>query len=192
MRPAADRRRPDRRLPRCRRLAAVRQPAADRPIDAAPSLAGCGVGDGPIPTLAEPARAGRRPGAAAARGQGRRRYLALGAGARSGRFDGYDGPFGVMSFDPRLPRLLKTNLPSVRRGLVVRGQPAAAGSAGWRCGWPHPHFLAVGSRRARQALGRAARARRMPVYSWTVRTAEQRAQAAVHADALIWEADGRP
>jgi hypothetical protein len=32
----------------------------------------------------------------------------------------------------------------------------------------------------------------MPVYSWTIATAEQRAQAEVHADALIWEADGRP
>src|SRR5690349_17458563 len=28
---------------------------------------------------------------------------------------GYDGAFGVMSFDPRVSRLLKTNLPSVRR-----------------------------------------------------------------------------
>src|SRR5215210_3021920 len=33
---------------------------------------------------------------------------------------GYDGAYGVMSFDPRLPRLLKTNWPAVRRGLVVR------------------------------------------------------------------------
>ena len=31
----------------------------------------------------------------------------------------YDGALGVMSFDPRIPRLLKTNLPQVRRGLVV-------------------------------------------------------------------------
>jgi len=34
---------------------------------------------------------------------------------------GYDGRFGVMSFDARIPRLLKTNLPSVRRGLVSFG-----------------------------------------------------------------------
>ena len=25
-----------------------------------------------------------------------------------------------MSFDPRIPRLLKTNMPDVRRGLVIR------------------------------------------------------------------------
>jgi len=32
----------------------------------------------------------------------------------------------------------------------------------------------------------------MPVYSWTIRTAEERRQAEVQADALIWEGDGRP
>ena len=103
---------------------------------------------------------------------------------------GYRGRFGVMSFDPRIPRLVKTNLPNVRRGLVVRAELPA-----WRrqlALWlADPHFLAVG----RAALGSpwVARARqRMPVYSWTVRTAEQRRQAQVQADALIWESDGRP
>ena len=54
-----------------------------------------------------------------------------------------------------------------------------------------PHFLAVD----RAALGKpwVARARRrMPVYSWTIRTAAERAAAERSADALIWEADGRP
>ena len=32
----------------------------------------------------------------------------------------------------------------------------------------------------------------MPVYSWTVRSAGQRETGQVHADALIWEGDGRP
>src|SRR5690242_12302903 len=31
----------------------------------------------------------------------------------------YRGPFAVMTFDPRLPRLLKTNMPKVRRGLLI-------------------------------------------------------------------------
>jgi glycerophosphoryl diester phosphodiesterase len=102
----------------------------------------------------------------------------------------YDGPFGVMSFDARIPRLLKTNMPWVRRGLVVRDSLPAwkRGLALWLA---DPDFVAVD----RKALGKSwiARAReRMPVYSWTIATAEQRAQAAVHADALIWEADGRP
>jgi glycerophosphoryl diester phosphodiesterase len=103
---------------------------------------------------------------------------------------GYRGRFGVMSFDPRISRLMKTNMPAVRRGLVIRADLPAARRrvALWLA---DPQFVAVD----RTALGRpwVARLRsRMPVYSWTIRTAEQRAQAAVHADALIWEGDGRP
>ena len=103
---------------------------------------------------------------------------------------GYEGPLGVMSFDPRIPRLLKTNMPEVRRGLVVRADlPMFRRSmAMWLA---DPHFMAV----ERTALGRpwVIRARkRMPVYFWTIRTAEERVQAGVQADALIWESDGRP
>jgi glycerophosphoryl diester phosphodiesterase len=104
--------------------------------------------------------------------------------------DGYGGRCAVMSFDPRLPRLLKTNLPGTRRGLVIRDSLAT-----WRrvaAMWlADPQFVAVD----RRALGKAWVDRlrsRMPVYSWTIRTASERAQAEVQADALIWEADGRP
>ena len=54
-----------------------------------------------------------------------------------------------------------------------------------------PHFISV----ERIALGKSWVARqreRKPVYSWTIGEPQQRAQAEVHADALIWEADGRP
>jgi glycerophosphoryl diester phosphodiesterase len=102
----------------------------------------------------------------------------------------YKGPFGIMSFDPRLVRLVRTNLPHVRRGLVIRDSLPALRRrlALWLS---DPQFLAVDV----VALGKAwvARARRkLPVYSWTVRDREQRRQASVHADAAIWEADGRP
>ena len=95
-----------------------------------------------------------------------------------------------MSFDPRLPRLLKTNLPDVRRGLVVRDRlsPAGRSIAVWLA---QPQFIAV----ERAALGKiwvADVRRRMPVYAWTIRSAVQRAQASVQADSLIWEGDGRP
>jgi len=102
----------------------------------------------------------------------------------------YRGRFGVMSFDPRVSRLLKTNLPAVRRGLVIRDSLPAAKRrvAMWLAS---PQFLAVD--RAALSKGWVAGARRkMPVYSWTIASAEQRAQAEVHADALIWEGDGRP
>ncbi|HEX6742225.1 MAG TPA: glycerophosphodiester phosphodiesterase family protein [Sphingomicrobium sp.] len=102
----------------------------------------------------------------------------------------YGGAFGVMSFDPRIARLVKTSMPDVRRGLVIRDQLPS-----WRrriALWlADADFAAV----ERAALGKAwvgRLRRRMPVYSWTIRTAGQRAQAAVQADALIWEGDGRP
>jgi glycerophosphoryl diester phosphodiesterase len=102
----------------------------------------------------------------------------------------YSGPFGIMSFDPRLVRLMKTNLPGVRRGLVIRDSlPSLRRRSGlWLA---DPQFVAVDV----AALGKAWVTRwrqRLPVYSWTVRTPEQRRQASVHADAAIWEADGRP
>jgi glycerophosphoryl diester phosphodiesterase len=102
----------------------------------------------------------------------------------------YDGPLGVMSFDPRISRLMKTNMPAVRRGLVIRDSlpPTRRRLAMWLA---DPQFIAAD----RAALGKSwveRVRRRMPVYSWTIRTADQRAQAQVQADALIWEADGRP
>lgn len=103
---------------------------------------------------------------------------------------GYEGPYGVMSFDARIPRLLNTNLPTIRRGLVIRGDLAA-----WRrrvAIWlANPNFVAVD----RNALGQpwVSRLReRVPLYSWTIREAAQRQTGEVHADALIWEGDGRP
>jgi glycerophosphoryl diester phosphodiesterase len=102
----------------------------------------------------------------------------------------YAGRFGVMSFDPGIARLIQTNMPEVRRGLIIR-----AGLAPFRR-WmsmrlADPDFLAVD----RAALGEpwiACARRRLPIYCWTVRTAADRAQAEVQADALIWEDDGRP
>lgn len=112
------------------------------------------------------------------------------APALKSALQGYHGAFGVMSFDPRVSRLMKTNMPEIRRGLVIRDSLPAMRRrmAMWLA---DPLFVAVD----RAALGKRwveRVRRRMPVYSWTIRTAEQRAQGAVHADALIWEADGRP
>ena len=103
---------------------------------------------------------------------------------------GYSGPFGVMSFDPRIARLMKTNMPEVRGGLIVRaGLASVRRWAAMRLA--DPDFLAVD--RATLGAPWIARARRrMPVYCWTVRSADQRRQAEVQADALIWEGDGRP
>jgi glycerophosphoryl diester phosphodiesterase len=103
---------------------------------------------------------------------------------------GYRGRFGVMSFDPRLLRLVKAKLPGVRRGLLLQERRSFVERRMY-IRIAQPQFLAV----ELAAIERSwvARARRLlPVYAWTIRTAEQRAQAVVHADALIWEGDGRP
>jgi glycerophosphoryl diester phosphodiesterase len=147
------------------------------------------VGEGPIPTLASLLAlvGGRVPLLLEVKVDGDlwRWIPALRRGLES-----YDGPLGVMSFDARLPRLVNTKLPGLRRGLVVRDSlPPARRWLAMKL--VSPQFLAVDV----AALGKpwVARARaRMPVYSWTIATRAQRAQASVHADALIWEADGRP
>jgi glycerophosphoryl diester phosphodiesterase len=100
----------------------------------------------------------------------------------------YSGPVGVMSFDPKVSWWFARHVPYQRRGLVVSGR--ASQFDRWTAiGYGRPHFLAVD----RTLLGSkwAAKMRtKRPLYSWTIATAEQRAQAQVHADALIWEADG--
>ena len=102
----------------------------------------------------------------------------------------YRGAFGVMSFDPRISRLMKKYMPQARRGLVIRDSLTPLRRR-WALWLADPQFAAVD----RAALGKrwVTKVRDdMPVYSWTICTAEQRAQASVHADALIWESDGRP
>ncbi len=147
------------------------------------------LGDGPIPTLASLLAlvAGRVPLLLEVKVDG---DLWRWVPALRGALADYGGRYGVMSFDSRLPRLLKTNLPSVRRGLVVRDRtPQLRRWLAMRLA--SPDFIAV----EWTALGRrwVARARRrLPVYGWTIRTPAEREQARVHSDALIWEADGRP
>ena len=102
----------------------------------------------------------------------------------------YQGPFAIMSFDPRIPRIMKTRMPGVRRGYLI---PRALHPIRRRIyrQLADPDFVAIQNTLLAQPWVAAVR-RRMPVYAWTVRTAAERRQAEVHADALIWEADGRP
>ena len=103
---------------------------------------------------------------------------------------GYCGPYGVMSFDPRLLRWLKTNAPHMRRGLVIRDSLSTPRRWG-AMKLADPAFLAVDVAAIERPWVAAARAA-MPVYTWTVRTRDDRRRALPCADALIWEADGRP
>jgi glycerophosphoryl diester phosphodiesterase len=152
-------------------------------------LGGLRIGEHPIPTLEALLAmvAGRVPLLLEVKVD---RDIWRWARALTQALQGYDGPLGVMSFDPRLPRLIKMHLPNVRRGLVVRdGLRAARRRFALWLG--DPQFVAV----QRTALGKSwveRVRRRLQVYSWTIRSPQERAQAEVHADALIWEADGRP
>jgi glycerophosphoryl diester phosphodiesterase len=102
----------------------------------------------------------------------------------------YWGPFGVMSFDPRLLRWLKTNAPHIRRGLVLRERLSPARRWGSMM-LADPQFIAVDRAALSQKWIARAR-RRVPVYAWTIRTGAERRAAAPLTNALIWEADGRP
>ena len=111
------------------------------------------VGDGPIPTLESLLSLvdGQVPLLLEVKVD--ERHLALDARAEAGAWR-VSGPFGVMSFDPRVPRLLKTNVPRVRRGLVIkdslspvrREHGAVAGRSPFHC---------RGSDCARKIMGRS-------------------------------------
>ena len=102
----------------------------------------------------------------------------------------YRGRHGVMSFDPRIGRLLKTRFPRVRRGLVIRDNWSPPRRL-MALALADPDFLAV-DRSAIDKSWVAGQRKGRPIYCWTIRGPQQRLQAQVHADALIWEGDGRP
>ena len=102
----------------------------------------------------------------------------------------YAGPFGVMSFEASVGRWFALHAPHFRRGLVISERASAYDR--WRSiRAAAPQFLAVD--RATLGRGWVSRERgRRRIYSWTIRTPAERETAEIHADALIWEADGRP
>jgi glycerophosphoryl diester phosphodiesterase len=112
------------------------------------------------------------------------------ARAVSAELAGYAGLVGVMSFEPKASRWFARHQPQLRRGLVISERASAFDR--WRSvKMSAPHFLAVD----RAALTRpwvAGARRKHWLYSWTIRSAAERATAEVHVEALIWEGDGRP
>jgi glycerophosphoryl diester phosphodiesterase len=102
----------------------------------------------------------------------------------------YKGPVGVMSFEPAVGGWFARHSPRFRRGLVISEQASAFDR--WRSiRAAAPHFLAVHRATLGRSWTRQQREKRN-LYSWTIRNPAERETAEIHADALIWEADGRP
>lgn len=106
----------------------------------------------------------------------------------------YDGVYGVMSFDPRVPNWFFHHSPDTTRGLVVteedrkgRWDDLRRRLALWHA---HADFLAYDVRDLPSRFAAAQRARGLPLATWTVRSPEHRALAARHADAPIAEGHG--
>ncbi|MHA6769588.1 glycerophosphodiester phosphodiesterase family protein [Sphingobium ummariense] len=99
--------------------------------------------------------------------------------------------FAVMSFNPFALRWFARRGSAFPRGLVVTGQ----GKGRWRgrieralaMTLARPDFIACDIRDLPSRFAARARARGLPVLTWTVRTDTQRAVAAIHADQIIFE-----
>jgi glycerophosphoryl diester phosphodiesterase len=109
---------------------------------------------------------------------------------------GYNGAVAAMSFDPGLMAALRRLAPKLALGLVGMrrdaGAPAAAQVSAWRYARQalavRPQFLAYRVQDLTTAPPLFARhVLRWPVLTWTVRTPQDRLQAAQHADQIIFE-----
>lgn len=125
------------------------------------------------------------------------RFLAAIAGAAAA----YNGPVGLMSFDPAVMAAVRALAPNVPRG-IVSGQFLA--DCWWRdqlgperayslthlleSGPAAPDFYAYDVKALPTPVTRFAReVEGLPLFTWTVRTEEERATAARWADAPIFE-----
>lgn len=110
------------------------------------------------------------------------------------------GPVAAKSFDPRVVAGLKVFAPKLARGII--GEDFADADPHWArltakgrfaarnlLHWPvtRPDFLSWSVRDLSRRSVRFARAAGRPVMTWTVRTPEDQARAAVYADQMVFE-----
>ncbi|MFO1261676.1 MAG: glycerophosphodiester phosphodiesterase family protein [Sphingomonadaceae bacterium] len=108
----------------------------------------------------------------------------------------YCGPVAIMSFDPRVSRWFATHAANVVRGLVITEE----NEKGWwgKCKralalrHADPDFLAYDIRDLPSQFAARARAKGLPVLSWTVRRPEHWQSMRQYADAAIFEGAAQP
>ena len=105
--------------------------------------------------------------------------------------EAFGGSAAIMAFDPRLLRWFAARAPDVLRGLVVseQGRRNIRGLLARRLAimLGRPDFLAYDIRSLPSPFAAQARKRGLPILGWTVRDAQDRAKAALHADQIIHE-----
>jgi glycerophosphoryl diester phosphodiesterase len=106
----------------------------------------------------------------------------------------YAGPAAVMSFDPAQVAAARARTPGLARGIVAQSRPATREDGRRTLGYcidllrAHADFIAYSVKDLPAVLPLAARALAgMPLLTWTVRSAEDRARAARYADQMIFE-----
>lgn len=105
--------------------------------------------------------------------------------------EGYRGKAAIMSFNPLVPAWFATHAPHLVRGLVV-SEEDKKGLKGrverrlslWRS---RAEFLAYDIRDLPSPFAAHARARKLPVLTWTVGNAAQERIAMEHSDQIIYE-----
>ena len=117
---------------------------------------------------------------------------------------GYRGPIALMCFDPAIVSAFKSLATGVPRGIVSGGYKEADGRTWWgdritddratrlanlaESGDAEPHFYAYHVKSLpHPAVEQARHVFGLPIFTWTVRTAEDRTIAAACADAPIFE-----
>ena len=108
--------------------------------------------------------------------------------------EGYQGAYGVMSFDPRVAKWFSKHSPNTPRGLVVteENDKTYAGTLRRHLALWHarPDFLAYDIRDLPSDFAKAQRVRGLALASWTVRSPDLRERARLYADAPIAEGAG--
>lgn len=109
----------------------------------------------------------------------------------------YPGPVAVQSFSPRCVNWFRQHAPHFIRGQIACHISDMGKNLNWyqrlALNWMlqrfhgDPMFLAYDVNDLPSPLTARYRARALPVLSWTVRSPEQRARAAAHADNIIFE-----